>query len=317
MRNIRNYSCKSEGSPPKIPMWITGFVDGEGSFGVQCVRSSSNLLGWSVGLVFSIGLHKKDRIILKYLQRYFGVGDISASGSNTVKFRVRSIQGCKVIIKHLDKYPLNTNKLYDYLQWRQVLMIIDGKEHLTEQGLRRIVALKAGMNLGLSDKLKEAFLHIVPVKRYSVTEGALLSPTKISDPYWLAGFTSAEGCFFVNITKSNSGLKQIIRLRFIITQHSRDTQLMKSFIEYFDCGSCLERTGGLAVDFSVDRFSYLTEKIIPFFKEYCIFGVKSADFQDFCRVRDLMRENKHRTPEGLDQIRQIKAGMNKGMVIMD
>ncbi|RMZ69660.1 hypothetical protein GMOD_00010331 [Pyrenophora seminiperda CCB06] len=73
--------------------------------------------------------------------------------------------GSMVVLKHFDKYPLITNKLYDYLLWRQVLMIIDRKEHLTEQGLRRIVAIKAAMNLGLSDKLKEAFLDIVPVKR--------------------------------------------------------------------------------------------------------------------------------------------------------
>lgn len=134
-----------------------------------------------MSLDFSIGLHKKDRIILEKIQSYLGVGDISYS-SNMVKFRVRSIQGCKVILKHFDKYPLITNKLYDYLLWRQVLMIIDGKEHLTEQGLRRIVAIKAAMNLGLSDKLKEAFLDIVPVNRYSVTERGLLSPPKISDP---------------------------------------------------------------------------------------------------------------------------------------
>ena len=112
-----------------------------------------------MSLVFSIGeqaLDKKERIILENIQSYLGVGDISYS-SNMVRFRVRSIQGCKVIIKHFDKYPLITNKLYDYLLWRQVLMIIDGKEHLTEQGLRRIVAIKAAMNRGLSDKLKEAF----------------------------------------------------------------------------------------------------------------------------------------------------------------
>ena len=314
MRNIRNYSSKGGGLSSENPRWITGFIDGEGSFGVQCIRSSSNLLGWSLGLDFSIGLHKKDRIILEHLQSYFGVGDISDSGSNAVKFRVRSIQGSKVILKHFDKYPLITNKRYDYLLWRQALMIIDRKEHLTEEGLRRIVAIKAAMNLGLSDKLKEAFLDIVPVKRCLVTEGV---PTKRPDPYWLAGFTSAEGCFFVNITKSKSELKQIIRLRFIISQHSRDAQLMKSLTEYFRCGSCLERTGGLAVDFSVDRFSDLTDKIIPFFKEYCILGVKSEDFKDFCRVADLMRENKHRNPEGIDQIRQIKVGMNKGRVIID
>ena len=53
-----------------------------------------------------MGLHKKDRIILEHLQSYFGVGDISDSGPNGVKFRVRSIQGSMVVLKHFDKYPL-------------------------------------------------------------------------------------------------------------------------------------------------------------------------------------------------------------------
>lgn len=283
---------------------------------MQCIRSPSNRLGWSVGLDFSIGLHKKDRIVLEHLKSYFGVGDISDSGSNAIKFRVRSVQGSKVILKHFDKYPLITNKLYDYLLWRQVLIIIDRKEHLTEEGLRKIVAIKAAMNLGLSDKLKEAFPGIVPVQRSLVTEGAVVSPPKIFDPYWLAGFTSAEGCFFVNITKSGI-LKERIQLRFIITQHSRDAQLMKSLTEYFNCGSCRKRAGGLAVDFSVDNFSDLTDKILPFFKEYCILGEKSEDFKDFCLIAKLMKGKKHLTPEGRDQIRQIKAGMNKGREIMD
>ena len=34
-----------EPSSPYNPAWITGFVDGEGSFGVQCIKSSSNRLG--------------------------------------------------------------------------------------------------------------------------------------------------------------------------------------------------------------------------------------------------------------------------------
>lgn len=198
------------------------------------------------------------------------------------------------------------------------MTIIDrSPEHLTEEGLNKVVAIKAAINLGLSLKLKEAFPDIVPVKRFLVTEGTLVSPTKISDPYWLAGFTSAEGCFFVNITKYGSELKERIRLRFTITQHSRDAQLMKSLTEYFNCGSCRERNGGLAVDFFVDKYSDLTDKIIPFFKEHCILGVKSEDFQDFCRVGQLMKENKHLTPEGRDEIRKIKAGMNRGRGIMD
>ena len=37
-------------------------------------------------------------------------------------------------------------------------------EHLTIEGLQKIVAIKASMNRGLSDKLKQAFPNIIPVR---------------------------------------------------------------------------------------------------------------------------------------------------------
>ncbi len=295
------------------PAWITGFVDGECSFGVQCTKSSSNRLCWSVSPVFAIGLHKVDRVVLEQIKSYFGVGDVSNSCSNAVRSRIRSIEESLVIIKHFDKYPLITKKLADYLLWRQAVVMINQKEHLTEEGLRKIVAIKAAINLGLSVKLKKAFPDIIPAQRFLV-ETNEVSPCipKIYDSNWLAGFTSADGCFLVSIRKSGGGLKERVRLRFNLTQHSRDEQLMKSLVEYFNCGSCKERTGGLAIDFNVDKFSDITDKIIPFFKEYCIIGQKAEDFKDFCKVAELIKEKKHLTSKGVDQIRQIKAGMNKG-----
>lgn len=40
--------------------------------------------------------------------------------------------------------------------------------------------------------------------------------------------------------------------------------------------------------------------------------MKAQDFKDFCQIAELIKQNKHRTQKGLDQIRLIKAGMNKG-----
>jgi hypothetical protein len=190
--------------------------------------------------------------------------------------------------------------------------MINQKEHLTEEGLRKIVAIKAAINLGLSVKLQKAFPDVVPVQRFLVDTNEV-SPCipKIYDSNWLAGFTSADGCFLVIISKPGGGLKERVRLRFNLTQHSRDEQLMKSLVEYFNCGSSKKRTGGLAIDFNVEKFSDITDKIIPFFKEYCIIGQKAEDFKDFCKVAELMKEKKHLTSKGVDQIRQIKAGMNK------
>jgi len=46
------------------------------------------------------------------------------------------------------------------------------------------------MNKGLPPALKEAFTNITPSVRPSVLD------SKVIDSNWLAGFTTAEGCFF-------------------------------------------------------------------------------------------------------------------------
>ena len=85
---------------------------------------------------------------------------------------------------------------------------------------------------------------------------------------------------------------------------------MRSLIEYFDCGNILQR--GEAFDFRVTKLSDIENKIIPFFKKFQIYGVKALDFADFMKVADLMKNKKHLTKKGLEQIRKIKAGMNTG-----
>jgi LAGLIDADG endonuclease len=87
---------------------------------------------------------------------------------------------------------------------------------------------------------------------------------------------------------------------------------MRSLINYLDCGNITIRSNQNIVDFRVNRFSDILNKIIPFFKKYPILGVKGQDFADFTKVADLIKYKNHLHPEGLDQIRKIKAGMNKG-----
>jgi hypothetical protein len=78
-----------------------------------------------------------------------------------------------------------------------VVDLINRKEHLTMEGLLNIVSIKASMNQGLSSQLKEAF-PIISVAR------PLVLDKKIKDPFWLAGFATAEACFYVGIFKSSS-----------------------------------------------------------------------------------------------------------------
>jgi hypothetical protein len=51
-----------------------------------------------------------------------------------------------VIIPHFSNYPLITKKKVDFFLLTKVLGIIIQKDHLTLEGLQKIVALKASMN---------------------------------------------------------------------------------------------------------------------------------------------------------------------------
>jgi hypothetical protein len=207
-------------------------------------------------------------------------------------YKVTSVKDLVSVIKHFDKYPLVTFKLADYLLFKEVVGMIQLKEHLTMDGLEKIVAIKASINKGLSDELKAAFPHVIPVKRPIVTPG--VKKKFFFDPEWLAGFTSAEGCFLVNVFRSSGhklGLR--VQLRFQLTQHIRDEALMRSLIEYFGCGNV-----------------YIRERAIPFFNKYPIVGEKFLNFKDFCIIAELIKQNKHLTKSGLDQILKIKEGFN-------
>lgn len=66
------------------------------------------------------------------------------------------------------------------------------------------------------------------------------------------------------------------------------------------------------VDFVVSNFSGLNESIIPFFDKHPLQGTKRLDYADFCKITHLMKSKAHLTLSGLEQIRVIKSGMNRG-----
>jgi len=290
------------------PAWVTGFVDGEGCFTISISKDKIKKIGWHVKLSFEIILHSKYKVLLEKIKNFFfDVGSITKNSLTKLHYRVQSINDLEVIIDHFDNFPLLTQKLADYKLFKQAYNLMLNKKYLTEEGLEKFVAIKASMNLGLSDQLKIAFPNISYIDR------PLVQNKKIQDPNWLAGFTSAEGCFLLNIHESSSSrLGFRLKLIFQLTQHIRDEQLMKNLINYFEGSGDIYDNKGTAVDYRVSQFSDIQNKIIPFVKKYPVIGVKHEDFKDFVIVADMMKEKTYLTEKGLEQIRKIKAGMNTG-----
>ena len=172
------------------PWFITGFTDGEGCFIISITRRKTAKLEWHVQLYFQIGLHKKDQALLEKIKNFFNVGKIFVKNDDSIQYSVQSIKDLAIIIEHFDRYPLLSQKLADYELFKKAFYIIKNKEHLTTEGLNKIMSIKASMNLGLSEELKTAFLDVLPVPRPSVVD------QDIKDPNWCRWFYFCRRMFF-------------------------------------------------------------------------------------------------------------------------
>lgn len=193
--------------------------------------------------------------------------------------------------------------------------MIVNKEHLTEEGLIKIISIKAMMNSnGLSPALKEAFPNLIPIVRSlgvkSIPDSVEGGGFHIS---WLAGFIDAEGCFFVHLKKSSAykaGYQ--VSLKFQITQDTADAALLQSIVKYFNCGYYRAVVKNNDGKFEVEKLHDILEKIIPFLDKHPLLGTKAKDFADFKKVALLIKAKVHLTPFGVETIKQIKSEMNRG-----
>ena len=299
---LRNYS--SERKTILSPSFISGFSDGEGSFVVTILKNPRYKIGWNVQARFQIKLHEKDRAYLLLIQNYFGsVGYISKiNDRSTVEFRVSDITSLNnIIIPHFEKYTLITNKYKDFIIFKQIVSLMSENKHTTLEGLKEILEYRASLNWGLSKNLKESFPSIIPVKRVEMEDNIL---SNISSD-WVAGFSGGESNFFITI----SGTK--VWLRFSIAQDSRDILLLKSLVEFFNCGYVAQYKNRKVCEFIVTKINDIILYIIPFFDKYKIEGSKYKDYVNFKEAAILINNKEHLTEKGFNKIIELKNSMNK------
>jgi len=301
------------------PYYVTGFTDAEGCFLINIVRRSDQKLGYNVNLgappSFKIKLRAsgllKDKLLLEKIRNFFDkIGNITVRKNGSVEYVVSSIKDLEIVINHFDNYPLITHKWSDFQLFKWTFELIKQKQHLVKEGLYKILSLKASLNKGLSGgsalELNTAFPDIVPFARPKVITPKL----KDKNPHWISGFVDGDGCFYISLTNNLTS----IGLIFKVTQHTRDADLLKEFIDYFNCGRysiCSKEAG----DFIVTKFSDINTKILPFFNKYPLQGTKLFDFLDFNKVAKLVENKTHLTSEGalrVEIIKQIKMGTNRG-----
>jgi len=297
---------------------------------ITITQNEKSKMKWRVIPSFAIHIHNKDISLLNQIQKNLGVGNVRKNSNTTVLFRVDNLKEIQVIINHFDRFPLLSVKASDYILFKECYNLIMQKQHLTPRGFEKILSLKYNLNKGLPDKLKKAFPNIVPVDR---PEYKFIS---IPNPFWISGFASGDSTFSISIEKSSNKLGKRVRLIFGTCLHLRDKEILLGILNYFYnsfedltpsfSGFRKEKQSQLSKKLSIQQkyiydtdktsllqiknYSDIRNKIIPFFNEFPILGVKSLDFNDFKLIANLIDNKEHLTPEGLNQIIEIVKGMN-------
>ena len=129
--------------------WITGFVDGEGCFHVGLNDRPDVTAGVQVLPEFTVMQHKRDVQILHALKAHFGCGVVRTNHDDRMAYRVRKLEHLlQNIVPFFMKHPLKTKKRIDFEKFRDVLLIMEAGDHLSEAGVVRIRQIASQMNRG-------------------------------------------------------------------------------------------------------------------------------------------------------------------------
>ena len=121
--------------------WLAGFSDADASFQIK-ILNRINIT--EVRLNFQID-QKKNNILL--LIKYFLGGNIGYRKSqDTYYYGSTSFGSAKNVINYFDHFHLLSTKHINYLKWRKAYLIIQNKEHITKDGLDKIIKFKNSMN---------------------------------------------------------------------------------------------------------------------------------------------------------------------------
>lgn len=292
------------------PWTITGLTDGDGSFYIAISKSAKNLIGWSVSINFQIVAsdNSANMKMLELVKSFFGdIGNISKHNSdNTVRYTVGGVANCKIIRQHFLNYPLLTYKLVYFHLWSSVLDIMEKGEHLTLDGLLKIVGFKAQFKKGLSKLLLTSFPNYIPAVKPHFNPK--LSEMNI---HWLCGFMSADGYFGLRIRRHvKFPLGAICEPIISISQDGISLITLEHIVTFLGVGKVgrdsSNRTTYLYYISSVKNINHFINKI----EGAKFLGAKALDYVDFCKGFEMICRKEHLTQEGLNELKTLSSQMN-------
>ena len=137
----------------RLDAYLSGYVDGEGSFHVAVQRNPSTRAGWQLVPELHVSQNAERRQVLDLIKRRLGCGRIQAnhrgSPDTTLVFVVRNRNDLMTkVIPFFEAQPLLSSKQQDFLVFARIVRAMDRGEHLSSEGFRSLRRLAVSMNGG-------------------------------------------------------------------------------------------------------------------------------------------------------------------------
>lgn len=140
-------------NPKQIPSdlgnYLAGFTDGEGSFNIVFRKRTDYRIPWKISLVFNVS--QKDPVILSLFKKHLQCGGLRERKSDGVwYYEVTNFQMIQSnVIPMFNRFGfLSAKKKRDFSKFKKVAKMIQEKDHLTTEGIRKIVQIRKSMNDG-------------------------------------------------------------------------------------------------------------------------------------------------------------------------
>jgi len=133
--------------PNDLGHWISGFVDGEGSFNVPLRRTRNRGVPWRVSLSFNVSQLGSD--LPGLLLRTFRVGTVRDRGDGVFYYEVTKLDDLvERIFPFFERFQLRGSKNHDLTIFREIAALVESGWHLSPNGIRNILEVRSPMNRG-------------------------------------------------------------------------------------------------------------------------------------------------------------------------
>lgn len=140
-------------NPRKIPSdlgnYLAGFTDGEGSFNVSFRKRDDYKIPWKISLCFNIS--QKDQVILSIFKKHLKCGIIRERKNDGIwYYEVNNFNAIQTnIIPFFNRFGfLSAKKKRDFSKFKQIAKLIENGDHLTIEGIEKILEIRKEMNDG-------------------------------------------------------------------------------------------------------------------------------------------------------------------------